>query len=104
MNRWKVAFFVVVVLAIASNGFLIYLLIESAVSYGYLHDSYTAESKRFDTLGELVVAGSDDYTQADILHLLRQAQADAFIVEENDKIFFKGVEFAFVDDRLVEVR
>ena len=103
MKKWKVAFFVVLLLGLASNGFLLYGLIDSAVSYSYLHDSYEAEARRFNALGDLVVAGANDYTQADVLHLLRQANNDAFIVEEDNVLHYEGVRFIFEGDKLTQV-
>ena len=104
MKKWKVAFFVVLVLGLASNGILLYGLIGSAVSYSYLYDSYDAESRRFSALGDLVVAGADGYTQEDVLHLLRQANKDAFIVEEGNVLHYEGVSFVFEGDKLTQVQ
>lgn len=104
MNKWKVAFFIAIVAGIASNAYWFMQFVDSAISYSYLSDSFNAEARRYKALGELVVAGSTEYTQADILHLLRQAHPDGFIVEEENKILFQGIEFAFVDNKLAEVR
>ena len=103
MNKWKVAFFVVLPISLASNAYLFYHLVDSGISYGYLHESYDEESRRFNVLGELVIAGSDDYSKADILHLLRQSKKDAFIVEEGNAVYFDGVKFVFESDRLASV-
>ena len=103
MNKWKVAFFVVLILGLATNGILLYGLIGSAVSYGYLYDSYTEETTRFDTLGDLVIAGADKYSQADILNLLREANEDALIFEEGNAILYEGVKLVFESDRLTAV-
>lgn len=104
MNRWKTAFFVVLVMAVASNLYWFAQVVDGAVSYSYLNDSFREEANRFSALGELVVAGSPEYTQADVLHLLRQAEPDAFIVEEENRIHFEGIDFVFEDDRLAAVR
>jgi len=103
MNKWKVSFFVVLLLGFASNAYLFYHVVDGGISYSYLHDSYTRESRRFNALGELLVAGSEDYTQADILHMLRQANKDAFIVEEDNVIHFEEIQFGFESDRLTSV-
>ena len=103
MNKWKVAFFATLAIAILSNGYLFYLLFDSAISYHYLNDSYNHETRRFNTLGRLIVAGSADYSKADFLHLLRQSNKDAFIVEEDDQIFIDAVQFGFENDRLANV-
>ncbi len=104
MNRWKTAFLVALIVAVASNVYWFVQLVDEAVSYSYLNDSFRDETNRFTALGELVVAGSSEYTQADILHLLRQADPDAFIVEERNRIHFKGIDFVFEEGSLVAVR
>ena len=103
MNKWKVAFFVALLVGLASNAYLFYQLLDSGISYSYLHDSYTDETRRFNALGELVIAGADEYSKADILHLLRQADMDAFIVEEDNAIHYEGVTFVFESDKLLGV-
>lgn len=103
MNKWKVAFFVVLILGLASNGYWFYVLVDGGISYSYLHDSYEDETRRFSVLGDLVVAGADDYSQADILHLLRQVNKNAFIVEEGNILHFEGVSFVFEGDKLAKV-
>jgi hypothetical protein len=103
MNKWKLAFFVVLIIALASNGYLFYHIVDSGISYSYLHDEYDARLRQYDALGELVVAGADEYTKSDILHLLRQAKKDAFIVEEEDAIHFDGIRFIFDGDKLTNI-
>ena len=103
MNKWKVAFFVVLILCFASNGYLFYRIVDNGISYSYLHDDYDAQSKQLNALGQLVVAGADEYTKADILHLLRQAKTDALIVEEDDAIYFEGIRFTFEGEKLTNV-
>ena len=103
MNKWKVAFFTMLILGLASNGYLFYHLVDSGISYGYLHDEHDRQLMKFDALGELVVAGADEYSKSDVLHLLRQARKDAFIVEEEDEIHFEGIRFLFDGEKLMEI-
>ena len=104
MNRWKTAFFVVLLAALASNAYWLIRAVDSGISYSYLNDSYVVESSRFEALGKLVIAGPAEFSQADILHLLRQSNPDAFIVEDENRVVFEGIEFVFLNDRLTEVR
>ena len=103
MNKWKVAFFVALLAGLVSNAYLFYCLLDSGISYSYLYDSYNDETRRFDALGDWVIAGADEYSKADILHLLRQADKEAFIVEEDNLIHYKGVNFVFESDKLSSV-
>ena len=104
MNRWKVAFFLSVTALVLSSGFWMYVLFDASVSYSYLHNSYDEQTRKVETLGNLIVAGSADYTKADIVHLLRQADPDGFIVEEEGRVIYAGLRFTFVEDRLTDVR
>jgi len=104
MNKWKIAFFASFVLLLGSNVFWFYIVVDQAVSYSYLHDSneYALESK--GELGDLIVKGASKYDQKDILHLLRQADPESFIVEEGDKIVTGYATFNFKNGRLVSVQ
>lgn len=104
MNKWKISFFVCLSILLASTTILIYLLVDQTVTYSYqvTHIAEQAQAKKL--LGNLVVAGAKDYTQEDFLHLLRQSNPDAFIVEEGHLISIEGVIFAFENDQLVAVK
>ena len=104
MNRWKVAFFTALVALVLSNGYWFYQLIDVSISYSYLMDSYDDQSAKVDKLGGLIVAGSAEYSKADILHLLRQSDPSALIVEETDTIGIDRLTFTFENDRLVDVQ
>ena len=104
MNRWKLAFLIAVPLLVASNVFMVFVVIDTSISYSYLQDSFKHHSQSESALGKLIVEGSKSYTQKDILHLIRQAEPDAFIVEENNTISFSGNTFIFKSDRLVEIQ
>ena len=104
MNRWKMAFVVAVLAAIGTNAYWVTMFVDEATSYSYAMDSCREIGDRFTALRDLVIAGTAEYTQSDILHLLRQANPDAFIIEDGNSIYFEGIEFAFEDDRLTTVR
>ena len=104
MKKWKVSFFVCLVLLILSNLFFVYNIIDLGISYTYLEESFSGELEANKVLGNLIVQGGNDYSQKDILHLLRQAYPDEFIVEEDNKIIMGPNTFEFKNDRLVNVR
>ncbi len=104
MNRWMVGFIAACLVALASNAYWFAIFVDAATAESYLNDSIRAEARKFTALGELVVAGSVDYTQADFLHLLRQAGPEAIISEDENRIYYEDIEFAFENDRLAAVR
>ena len=104
MNRWKLVFLITVPLLLVCNVFLIYTLIDTTVSYSYLKDSFKHHSQSESALGKLVIEGSKEYSQKDILHLLRQAAPEEFIVEEENRIFYSGNTLVFEGDRLVKIQ
>ena len=104
MNKWKVAFLITVPVLFVGNVFLVFRVIDTATSYSYLKDSFKHHSQSESALGKLIIEGSRKYSQKDILHLLRQADPEAFIVEENNKIIYSGNTFVFEGDRLVKIQ
>ncbi len=103
MNQWKVSFFVAVVVLIATNIFWLYSAIDPGVTYTYQQVSLDEKSKAVGMLGALVVKGGQQYTKKVILHILRQVNKDAFIVEEENLIDVDGVKFFFTNGKLSEV-
>jgi hypothetical protein len=104
MNQWKVAFFISSALLLATNAFWLYSAIDAGVTYTYQQVSLEEKSKAVEKLGALVVKGGQQYTKKDLLHILRQLNRDAFIVEEEDLIDVEGVKFIFVNGKLAEVQ
>lgn len=103
MNRWKASFFITFAAFIASNLYWLYFSVDLGISYTYQQDSLKGLERAHEFLGELIVEGSQEYSQKDILHLLRKIQPNAFIVEENNKIIINGVTFVFENNKIHRV-
>ena len=103
MNKWKVAFFVMLTTLILSNGFWVCSAIDSGISYTYQQASLDDIGEANKFLGELIVKGGKEYNQKDILHLIRQSYPNAFIVEEDNLIKINYVTFEFKNNKLVGV-
>ena len=104
MKKWKWSFFVALALLIATNILWLYTAIDAGVTYTYQQASLDDKEKAVEMLGMLVVKGRQQYTKKDILHILRQSNKDAFIVEEENLIDVEGVKFIFVNGRLSAVK
>jgi len=103
MNKWKISFFVALLLLIASNIFWLFSAVDAGITYTYQQVSLDDLGEAHKFLGELVVKEGNQYSQKDILHLVRQADKDAFIVEEHNKIMVNGITFTFENNKLSKV-
>lgn len=76
-NKWKISFFVSILLLISSNLYWLVALIDQGVTNTYLSYEYDDANKSIKSLGELIVKGASEYNQKNILHLLMQADLTA---------------------------
>lgn len=104
MKKWKWSFFITLALLVATNIFWLYSAIDAGVTYTYQQVSLDDKSKAVKILGELIVKGGQKYTKKDILHILRQANKEAFIVEQENLINVEGVQFIFKNGKLSEIK
>ena len=104
MNKWKLSFFIALAALLVTNVSWLYTVVDSGVTYTYQQVSLDEKAKAIKILGGLIVKGGQKYTKKDILHILRQANKEAFIVEEENLIDAEGVKFIFKDGMLSEVK
>jgi len=104
MNIWKTSFFITLLILIVTNLFWLYVVIDNGVTYTYQQTSLNEKDKAIDMLGSLIVKGGQRYTKKEILHLLRQANQDAFIVDEKNTIDVDGVQFIFNHGKLSNIQ
>jgi len=79
------------------------VVIDGAVTEKYQSMNIHYKDQTIKEMGQLIVKGTKKYSKKDILHLLRMANKDAFIIEEDNKIIFENIAFIFENDKLVEV-
>lgn len=104
LRSWKFAFIVSVLLIIVSNAFWTLIVLDLAVTNKYQSmDNYSKKDAIAD-LGNLIVNGSKDYSKKDIIHLLRQSNSEAFIVDEGDVVIYQNIAFTFKNDKLIQVK
>ncbi len=104
MNKWKITFFIVLVILIASNIFWFMSILDMGITYTYQQVTVDDQKKSIDTLGRLIVKNTQKMNQKDILHLLRKSSPDAFIVEEDNIISVEGLKFEFENGTLKKVQ
>jgi len=104
MNKWKASFFVALISLIVTNIFWIIVMIDQGISYSYLKDSYDYETKGQGILQKFILEDAMQYTQKDILSILRKQNPKAFIVEEGNEIHIENIIFEFQDEKLISVK
>jgi len=104
MNKWKWAFWICFALLVTSSSVLLLGIVDQAITITYMEQGLDDERKANEVLGNLIVQGGKDYTQADFLHLLRQAYPDDFIVQKGSAISMGHNEFTFSQGRLSGAR
>ncbi len=104
MKKWKISFFICLGALFISNSFWLYTIVDNGITHSYQQVSLTEKEKAIELLGRLIVTGGQKYTKKDILHILRLANKNSFIVEEKDLITLESVKFLFKDDKLIEVK
>ena len=64
-----------------------------------LHSQKQAVSE----LGNLIVTGIESTSKKDVVFILRQANPDAFIVDDEEHVIYQNISFYFKNDRLVSI-
>ena len=103
MKKWRTLFYACLTLLIISNLFWLYKTIDAGTSITYQGVTIVNQEGVIEILGELIVDGAQNYSQKDVLHILRQKYPDGFIVERQDEVIYEGIHFEFKNDSLVHV-
>jgi len=103
MKKWKIYFFVMLAVFIASNIFWAYQVLDQGITVTYHQVTIDDQKESIEILGRLIKQNLSNLNQKDILYLLRKSSPDAFIVEEGDSIILDGLKFEFDDGKLVKI-
>jgi hypothetical protein len=102
-KKWKISFFVMLTIFIASNFFWAYQVLDQGITVTYHQVTIEDQKESIEVLGNLIKQNSINLNQKDILYLLRKSSPDAFIVEEGPSIILDGLKFEFSDGKLVRI-
>ena len=92
-SRWKIAFFVLTGVFLLVTAFLLYGIIDQAVTISYMSQGYNQTKKDLEILAG--VYPHDRYTKKDIVVVLRRSNPDGFIVESECAVQLDGIRFEF---------
>lgn len=101
-QKWRIAFFVTLIIAVAVIAVLAYSVVDQAISITYMSDGYSRTEKDLKTLGDAFPR--DKYTKKDIVVVLRKLEPQGFIVETKCAVQLNGLRFEFdPKGRLIDV-
>jgi len=104
MNKLKASFFAVLIALFVTNIFWIIVVVNQGISYSYLKVSYDDEIKDRDVFKKFLLEDSHQYTEKDILSILREENPKALIVKEGNKIYIENIIFEFKNEKLISVK
>lgn len=102
-RHWKVGFFVVLGILLVSNFFWFSALLDAGLSSGDAVVKLDESEHESILLADLLIDSHRGSTQAQIMSRLIHLRPELSPVQGNDIIAVDGVDFIFVNDRLVGV-
>ena len=103
MNKWKVAFWICLVVLVASTLHSVYLMFTVRAIRGDWQWLANQQEQVIDGLTSVISNGLSKYGKADIAELLRQASPNIDVVDRDNSLFYGEVVFRFEQDSLVAV-
>ncbi len=103
MKNWKLAFFICLIVLVVTNTSWYYYLSNTDEEITYSDDMVEKNDIIITILNELFVNKTVKYSKSDIRYLLEQKYPKAPLVEEDNRISFRGIEFKFENDSLVSI-
>lgn len=92
MNKWKIAFLIVVPLQIVFALYLAFIVVDMSITHNYMTEGYADSDKTLERANYML---KGRINKKDALYLLRQKEPDSFIAEENDSISVSTSKFLF---------
>lgn len=79
------------------------VVIDQAATNKYTEMELHSQKQAVSELGNLIVTGIESTSKKDVVFLLRQANSDAFIVDDEEQVIYQNISFYFKNDRLVSI-
>lgn len=101
MNKWKILFLIFAPVLIILCGVLLYFCLDTAVSLGYLQDSYSHLSQDFDIVH--FIAENKEYTRLGIENELK-SHSLTYFHSDGDSLFLNNITLVFKMDSLNAIK
>ena len=103
VTSWKAGFWFCFFVLLVSNGYWCLVVIDQAATNKYTEMELYSQKQANNELGNLIVSGIASTSKKDVVFLLRQANPDAFIVDDEEQVIYQNISFYFKNDRLVSI-
>jgi len=103
-NKWKWAFYILLIVLIISNVLLFYGIVDQAVTITYIQQGMQSTEDDLLVLKNLIPQLTRDQNKKDICFLLRKSNPKSFIVETDSTISVGQVKFIFdTNNKLISI-
>ena len=103
VKSWKAGFWCCFIGLLVSNVYWCLVVIDQAATNKYTEMDLHSQRQAVSELGNLIVTGIESTSKKDVVFLLRQANPDAFIMDDNQQVIYQNISFYFKNDRLVSI-
>ncbi|MEC9261306.1 MAG: hypothetical protein VYD53_08215 [Pseudomonadota bacterium] len=103
VKSWKDGFWFCFFVLLVSNAYWCLVVIDQAATNKYSAMELHSQKQAINELGNLIVTGIESTSKKDVVFLLRQANPDAFIVDDKEQVVYQNISFYFKNDRLVSI-
>jgi hypothetical protein len=93
MNKWRIAFFATLAVALPAIGVLVYSVLDQAVTITYMSEGYERTEKDLTMLAQAFPRNR--YNKKDIVVVLRRIDPQGFVVEDKCTVQLNGLRFEF---------
>lgn len=100
-NKWKIAFWVCLILLITTGVTSLYSIIDQGVTITYTKDAYTDTEADLETLIEII--GQTDQTKVGVKKVLEEHRLNEYMDFKTDTISLERVLLIFENDTLKTV-
>ena len=101
MNKWKIAFWVSVIVLILVSMFTVYLIIDQSVTLSYQKEGYTNTENDLESL--ITIINKTDLSKPQINEILKEHKFYEFMDFKNDTVSLERVKIIFENNRIKSI-
>lgn len=103
VKSWKAGFWCCFIGLLVSNVYWCLVVLDHTLTNKYSEMELHSQKQAVSELGNLIVTGIESTSKKDVVFILRQANHDAFIVDDEEHVIYQNISFYFKNGRLVNI-